>query len=163
MKTKHAILILATFAAASAFAQGTGSPSTSDSSTGGPQTSSSGTSPGGTYPAGASSAQSTAPSSGGVTSSSGQGVTSGTGMAVTPGAASTSVAVTPSTASAVPAMPAGRMLPGAATVQASSTTVLGGPAGPGVSGTQTVVTRYWVNVPANVTGRRDFQRWMALH
>jgi hypothetical protein len=59
-------------------------------------------------------------------------------------------------------MPSTHLLPGGANVQASSTTVLGGPAGPGVSGTQTVVTRYWVNVPANVERRADFQRWKSL-
>lgn len=135
MKTKQAIVVLATLASASVFAQGYSSSSTMGSS---------------------------ASTDGAVTSSSGASVSSGTGMVVTPGAPSTSVAVIPSTSVTVPAVPGNHLLPGAATVQASSTTVLGGPAAPGVSGSQTVVTRYWVNVPANVTSRADFQRWMAL-
>jgi hypothetical protein len=35
-------------------------------------------------------------------------------------------------------------------------------AAPAVNGSQTIVTSYWVNVPANVTSRADFQRWLQL-
>jgi len=83
-------------------------------------------------------------------------VSSGTGQLVAP--ASASVTVMPSTAVAVPTA---RLLPGGAMVQRSSTTVLGGPAGE-VSGTKTVVTQYWTNVPAGVEHRADFQRWQSL-
>lgn len=93
-----------------------------------------------------------------VINSSGASMTSSTGVIVTPGAPSASVAVVPSTSLAIPTT---RLLPGGATVQSSATTVLGGPAGD-VSGTQTVTTRYWVNVPPDVEHRSDFQRWMRL-
>jgi hypothetical protein len=96
-----------------------------------------------------------------VSSSSGTSVSSGTGVIVGQGAPSSSVTVLPSTSTTVATIPGNRVLPGAATVQASQTTVLGGP-GPGISGSQTVVTNYWVNVPANAENRADFQRWMHL-
>ncbi len=94
-----------------------------------------------------------------VTNSSGASVSSGTGVTVTPGVPSASVTVTPS--STTVAMPSAHLLPGGATVEASSTTVLGGPSGT-ASGSRTVITRYWVNVPANVENRADFQRWTRL-
>ena len=83
-------------------------------------------------------------------------VSSGTGQLVAP--ASASVTVMPSTAVAVPSA---RLLPGGAMVQRSSTTVLGGPAGD-VSGSQSIVTDYWVNVPSGAERRDDFQRWQSL-
>jgi hypothetical protein len=97
-----------------------------------------------------------------VSSSSGSSVSSGTGVIVGQGAPSTSVTVLPSSSVAVSTLPGNRLLPGAAQVQASQTTVLGGPAAGGVSGSQTVVTNYWVNVPAGVEHRGDFQRWQSL-
>jgi hypothetical protein len=116
-----------------------------------------------------------------VMSSNGAPITSGTGVVVKPGTPLHSVAVAPSAAD-VALVPGHRVLPGAAVVQASQTTVLtsgpaaaAAPAGqaavlgagssatlPAASGSQTVVTRYWVNVPANVTSRPDFQRWTHL-
>ena len=96
---------------------------------------------------------------GAVTSSSSTTVTSGTGVIVGQGAPSTTVIVDP--AATVAVLPGSRVLPGAAQVQASQTTVMGGPA-PGVTSSQTVVTRYWVNVPAGVEHRSDFQRWTHL-
>jgi hypothetical protein len=90
-----------------------------------------------------------------VSSSTGAMVGSGTGMPV---GTSASVTVMPSTTSAIPSA---HLLPGGAMVQRSSTTVLGGPAGD-VSGTKTVVTQYWTNVPAGVEHRADFQRWQSL-
>jgi hypothetical protein len=97
-----------------------------------------------------------------VTSSSGATVSSGTGLVVTPGAPSApsaSVTVLPTTTAVMPSV---HLLPGGATVQSSTTTVLGGPAAGGVASSQTVVTNYWTNVPANVTSRPDFQRWSRL-
>jgi hypothetical protein len=95
-----------------------------------------------------------------VQSSTGLTVSSGTGVPVTPAAAgaSTSVTVMPSTAVAVEST---HLLPGGAMVPANSTAVLGGPAG-NVSGSQTVTTSYWVNVPPDAARRGDFQRWQAL-
>jgi hypothetical protein len=97
-----------------------------------------------------------------VSSSSGSSVSSGTGVIVGQGAPSTSVTVLPSSSVSVSTVPANRILPGAAQVQASQTTVLGGPAAGGISGSQTVVTNYWTNVPAGVERRADFQRWLSL-
>jgi hypothetical protein len=94
-----------------------------------------------------------------VTSSTGAAVSSGTGLIVTPGAPSASVTVMPGAAATLPDI---HLLPGAATVQSSSTTVLGGPAAGNVASSQTIITQYWTNVPANVTSRPDFQRWMRL-
>jgi hypothetical protein len=96
-----------------------------------------------------------------VSSSSGTGVSSSSGVIVGQGAPTTTVTVLPSTSVAVNTFP-GRLLPGAAQVQSSQTTVLGGPAAGGVSGSQTVVTNYWVNVPAGTEHRSDFQRWQSL-
>lgn len=93
-----------------------------------------------------------------VTNSSGTSVSSGTGVTVTPGAPSTSVTVMPSTSVAVSTT---HLLPGGANVPANSTTVLGGPAG-NASGSQSVVTTYWTNVPADAMNRWDFQRWTHL-
>lgn len=107
-----------------------------------------------------------------VMSSNGALVSSGTGVVVTPGAPATiavapapAIAVAPATTVAVApvlTVPGTRVLPGAAQVQASQTTVLGGPAAPGVTSSRTIVTSYWVNVPAGVEHRADFQRWLAL-
>src|SRR5215212_1269908 len=77
-----------------------------------------------------------------ISSSSGSSVSSGTGVIVGQGAPSTSVTVLPSSSVSVSTVPANRILPGAAQVQASQTTVLGGPAAGGVTGSQTVVTNY---------------------
>jgi hypothetical protein len=96
-----------------------------------------------------------------VSSSTGTSVSSGTGVIVGQGAPSTSVTVLPSSSVAVSTY-GSRLLPGSAQVQSSQTTVLGGPAADGVSGSQTIVTNYWVNVPANAERRGDFQRWMSL-
>jgi hypothetical protein len=96
-----------------------------------------------------------------VSSSTGTSISSGTGVIVGQGAPTTTVTVLPSSNVAVTTY-GNRLLPGAAQVQASQTTVLGGPAAGGVSGSQTVVTNYWVNVPANAERRADFQRWLSL-
>jgi hypothetical protein len=93
-----------------------------------------------------------------VTSSTGMPVTSSTGVTVTPGVPIASVTVTPSTETSVPSA---NLLPGGAMVQRSSTTVLGGPSG-SASGTKSVVTDYWVNVPPGAASRADFQRWQSL-
>ena len=97
-----------------------------------------------------------------VSSASGTSVSSGTGIIVGQGAPSSSVTVLPSSSVAVTTVPGNRLLPGAANVEASQTTILGGPAAGGISGSQTIVTNYWVNVPANASQRADFQRWMSL-
>ena len=97
-----------------------------------------------------------------VMSSNGAYINSGTGMIVDQGVPSSSVTVLPSSSVAVSTVPGNRLLPGAAQLQASQTTVLGGPAAGGVSGSQTIVTNYWVNVPANAESRGDFQRWLRL-
>jgi hypothetical protein len=81
-------------------------------------------------------------------------ITSGRGVSTN----QSSVAVIPSTQSVVPSA---NLLPGGVMAPAGSTTVLGGPSGD-VSGTQTVTTRYWVNVPANAERNGDFQRWQQL-
>lgn len=73
--------------------------------------------------------------------------------------ASASVTTTPSTAMAVETAP--HLLPGGVMSPMNSTTVLGGPAA-NTSGSKTVVTNYWVNVPAHVERRGDFQRWTHL-
>lgn len=91
-----------------------------------------------------------------VSTGTGGSVSSGTGLLVAP--ASASVTVMPSTTVAVPTA---RLLPGGAMVQRSSTTVLGGPAGD-VSGSKSIVTDYWVNVPSGAERRDDFQRWQSL-
>ena len=115
-----------------------------------------------------------------VVSSSGTTITSGTGVVVTPGTSIQTVAVAPSAAD-IALIPGHRVLPGASIVRASETTVLasgpatvsvpasqtavlgaGPTAQPAASGSQTIVTRYWVNVPSNVTARSDFQRWTHL-
>jgi hypothetical protein len=96
--------------------------------------------------------------SGAVSSGTGNTVSTGTGGIVAPASANASVAVMPSTAVAIPSA---HLMPGGTMVQRDSTTVLGGPAGD-VSGTKTVVTHYWVNVPAGVQNRGDFQNWQRL-
>ena len=92
----------------------------------------------------------------GVSTGTGGTVSSGTGLTVAP--ATASVTVIPSTSSAIPT---GHLMPGGAMVQRSSTTVLGGPAGD-ASGTQSIVTDYWVNVPSGAERRDDFRRWQSL-
>jgi hypothetical protein len=96
-------------------------------------------------------------SSYGVSSGGGIGVTSGTGIAVQP-AANASVTVTPSTSVAIPSA---HLMPGGVMAPAGSTTTLGGPSGD-ISGSQTVTTRYWVNVPAGAERDPTFQRWQSL-
>lgn len=85
-------------------------------------------------------------------------VSSGTAATVSTPGTDASVTVMPHTASAVPSA---RLMPGGAMVPYSSTTTLGGPAG-NVSGSKTVTTRYWVNVPPDAQQRLDFQRWQRL-
>jgi hypothetical protein len=75
-----------------------------------------------------------------VTSTSGIPVTSGTGVVVTPGAPAVGVAA----------------IPGAVIASNGTTTVAGAP------GTTTTITRYWVNVPANVQSDPTFRRWQNL-
>ncbi|HET6828969.1 MAG TPA: hypothetical protein VFH35_09835 [Ramlibacter sp.] len=77
-----------------------------------------------------------------LSSSGGAGATvgSGTGGSVSSG---TGVAVTPGTAG-------------------STTYVMGSGAAPSANASGTVVTSAWVNMPPNVEGRPDFQRWMRL-
>lgn len=82
-------------------------------------------------------------------------VGSGTGVTVTSPNDAT-VTVTPHTASAVPTA---RLMPGGTMQAHGSTTTLGGP---GASNTKTVLTRYWVNVPADAQQRLDFRRWQRL-
>lgn len=89
-----------------------------------------------------------------VTDSSSTTVISGTGPVVTPGVASTSVTVMPSTAVVVPSTP---LIAGGANVAYATTTEVSTPAG-----SQTVVTRYWTNVPPDAMNRADFQRWTQL-
>lgn len=84
-------------------------------------------------------------------------VHSGTGVTVTQPNDAT-VTVVPHTASAVPTA---HLMPGGAMVPYSSTTTLGGP-GESMSGSKTVTTHYWVNVPADAQHRLDFQRWQRL-
>jgi hypothetical protein len=72
--------------------------------------------------------------------------------------ATATVTVKPSTSVAVESshlMPGGVMLP------STSTSVLGGPSG-NISGSHSVTTSYWVNVPPNAAQRADFQRWQQL-
>lgn len=85
-----------------------------------------------------------------VNSASGVTVTSGTGVVVTPGV--TTAAVTaPATVASVPAA----SLNGAVVVPAGTAESVNG-------NTRTVVTRYWVNVPAGVEREAEFQRWQRL-
>lgn len=74
-----------------------------------------------------------------------------------------SVMVAPSAPVAVAPAPSVTLTPVAPVSSApvASTTVLGGP-GAMTSTTHTVITRYWVNVPANVMERADFRRWRRL-
>lgn len=94
---------------------------------------------------------------GAVTSSTGASVSSGTGIVVTPSLPEASVTVVPST---VAVIPDGPLLPGGTMVQYNTTTVMGAPGAP--AGTTTKVTRYWVNVPADVASWDSFQRWQRL-
>lgn len=95
-----------------------------------------------------------------VQSSTGATVTSGTGIAVTPGVPS-SMVLAPGVAGPVIAPVATvAVLPsptihGAAVVPAGTQQVVAGP-------TQTIVTRYWVNVPPGVENDPEFQRWQRL-
>jgi hypothetical protein len=101
-----------------------------------------------------------------ISSSSGTYVNSGTGLLVTPGVPIDTVAVLPGGTvlpSGTVLLPAtSHLLPGAVQVQSSTTTVMGAAPAVGVSGSRTIVTNYWVNVPAGVEHRADFQRWLAL-
>jgi hypothetical protein len=85
-------------------------------------------------------------------------VSGSTTTIVTTPPATATVTVKPSTSVAVESshlMPGGVMLP------SSSTSVLGGPSG-NISGSHSVTTNYWVNVPPNAAQRADFQRWQQL-
>ena len=73
-----------------------------------------------------------------VMSSSGSAITSGTGILVTPG------------------------VPGAVAVMPSTTVLGAGPAIVTAPAGNMVVERHWINVPAGVENRADFQRWMRL-
>lgn len=100
-----------------------------------------------------------------VQSATGASVSSGTGLVVTPGVPSATI-VAPSTTvvapgttvvapvAAVAAIPTPSMS-GAVVAQAGTSESVSG-------NTRTIVTRYWVNVPANVTADADFQRWQRL-
>jgi hypothetical protein len=85
-------------------------------------------------------------------------VNSGSSASVTTPGTDASVTVMPHTSSAVPSA---RLMPGGAMVPYSSTTTLGGP-GANMSGSKTVTTRYWVNVPPDAQQRLDFRRWQRL-
>ena len=91
-----------------------------------------------------------------VTSSTGAPVSSGTGAVVTPAMPSAAVAVEPA---AMLSTPAPRLISGGTIVEHSTTTTMGA-AGPAT--TKTIVTRSWLNVPANAESRGDFKRWQAL-
>jgi hypothetical protein len=93
-----------------------------------------------------------------VSSSSGMAVNSGTGVVVTPGVPTVTVIATPSSSVAVQSH---SLLPGGAMVESSSTAVLAGPSGD-VSGSKTVITNYWANVPGDASQRGEFQRWQQL-
>lgn len=93
-----------------------------------------------------------------VQSATGASVSSGTGLVVTPGVPSATV-VAPA-ATVVAPVPTVAVVPtpwmsGAVVAQAGTSELVDG-------NTKTVVTRYWVNVPANVTADADFQRWQRL-
>ena len=89
-----------------------------------------------------------------VQSSTGATVSSGTGVVVTPGVSSTTVVTAPATAVVVAPSPSAS-LHGATVAQVGTTETVNGT-------TKTVVTRYWVNVPAGVERDADFQRWQRL-
>jgi hypothetical protein len=93
-----------------------------------------------------------------VQSSTGATVSSGTGVVVTPGVPSATVAA-PGTTVVAP-VPTVAVVPtpwmsGAVVAQAGTSESVNG-------NSRTVVTRYWLNVPPNVTADADFQRWQRL-
>lgn len=116
----------------------------------------------------------------GVQSGTGVGVTSGTGVTVTPGVPATTVTAPAAPAATVvtPAPAAATVTPGVSTtVVTPATTMTVAPPQATISGatvaqagtsetvsgnTKTIITRYWVNVPAGVERDADFQRWMRL-
>lgn len=85
-------------------------------------------------------------------------VSGSTTTTVTTPPATATVTVKPSTSVAVESS---HLMPGGVMMPSTSTTVLGGPSG-NISGSQTVTTHYWVNVPPNAAQRADFQRWQQL-
>jgi hypothetical protein len=86
-----------------------------------------------------------------VQSSTGATVSSGTGVVVTPGVPSAVVTAPATTVVVAPSA----SLHGATVAQVGTTETVNG-------NTRTVVTRYWVNVPAGVERDADFQRWQRL-
>jgi hypothetical protein len=93
-----------------------------------------------------------------VQSSTGTTVSSGTGLVVTPGVPSATV-VAPGTTVVAPvptvAVVSTPWMSGAVVAQAGTSESVNG-------NSKTLVTRYWVNVPPNVTADADFQRWQRL-
>lgn len=85
-----------------------------------------------------------------VNSGSGATVTSGTGVVVSPSVSATAV-VPAGTVVAAPKA----SITDASVVAAGTTESVNG-------NTRTVVTRYWVNVPAGVEREAEFQRWQRL-
>lgn len=94
-----------------------------------------------------------------VSSGTGLAVTSGTGPTVHSATAPDAAVVAPSSAVMIEAQP--HLLPGGVMAPVANTVVMGGPPA-AASGSRTIITRYWVNVPANVEQRADFQRWKEL-
>ena len=86
-----------------------------------------------------------------VQSGTGATVSSGTGVVVTPGAPGAAVAVPTHTVGVMPSA----TVSGGVVAQAGTTESVNG-------NTRTVVTRYWVNVPAGVERDAEFQRWQRL-
>ncbi|HEX7892077.1 MAG TPA: hypothetical protein VF522_22195 [Ramlibacter sp.] len=86
-----------------------------------------------------------------VQSFTGAAVTSGTGVVVTPGAPSATVVAPAGTVAVLPAA----TISGAVLVPAGTTETVS-------ANSKTIVTRYWVNVPAGVERDPEFQRWMRL-
>jgi hypothetical protein len=93
-----------------------------------------------------------------VQSATGASVSSGTGLVVTPGVPSATV-VAPGTMVVAPVATVATVptpwMSGAVVAQAGTSQLVNG-------NSTTVVTRYWVNVPPNVTADADFQRWQRL-
>lgn len=94
-----------------------------------------------------------------VQSSTGMTVSSGTGIVVTPGVPSSMVMPAVATSVAAPGtvvttLPAAT-INGAVVAQAGTQQIVTGPS-------QTIVTRYWLNVPPGVENDPEFQRWQRL-
>lgn len=87
-----------------------------------------------------------------VQSSTGAMVSSGTGVVVTPGVPAAAVVTAPATTVVVAPSAS---IHGATVAQIGTTESVNG-------NTRTVVTRYWVNVPAGVERDAEFQRWQRL-